>query len=133
MNQIAFAATGYSFIAGRYLNGGPTKRVPGRRKITGWKKKLDAILAKAPPLTDENPWPAKHEHECEYIRKVDADCECAGRERRINCRRYATCLSYSIAHDWPGFQCAACRVRDDFTLDELRAQAAGVYRMKGLL
>lgn len=111
----------------------PVKRIPGRREVSGWKKKIAALLAKAPPLTDEKPKPVKHQPECNYILKVLADCECEGRERRVNCRRYQNCLSYSIAHDWNGFTCNACGVNDEMSLDELRAQAAGIRRLWRLL
>lgn len=116
MNAVA---TGYAYEPPRI----------GRRKVTGWKKKLDAILAKAPVLCDENPHPVIHRAECAYVRKADADCDCPERAREINCRRYDTCLDYAIAHDWPGFHCGACDVDDELTLDEQRAQAAGVYRL----
>lgn len=34
-------------------------------------------------------------------------------DRRLWCRRYDTCLSYAAAEKWPGFDCGACRVREE--------------------
>jgi hypothetical protein len=77
------------------------------RILSGWRKKHELLLAKAPVLVDEKP--------------------SAIPDRKINCRRYEKCLDYAIAQDWYGFHCDACPVDDEFTQDELLAKSYGVF------
>lgn len=87
----------------------------------------EARLRLLPPSTPPRPPNGKPRELPMALVTLDA----VDRHRRVNCRRYQGCLDHAAALNWRSFSCQSCPVRDEYTAEELREEAASVMPTAG--
>ncbi len=57
------------------------------------------------------------------------DAEQIPQSRRVDCKRYMSCLNEAVANDWPGFSCQRCQVKEPINRDEHRREMIGMSEL----